>query len=89
MLLRVLLFGPAGQLLALRHHMVRVSIPTLPISAVAAPATILSAAAATERVVSFLAPGNTVVLTGAGVSVASGIRAYRGADGRYANPNYK
>jgi NAD-dependent deacetylase sirtuin 4 len=44
---------------------------------------------AIERVARFLAPGNVTVLTGAGVSVDSGIRAYRGRDGRYLNPNYK
>ena len=33
--------------------------------------------------------GGTLVLTGAGVSVDSGIRAYRGRNGRYMNPNYK
>jgi hypothetical protein len=29
------------------------------------------------------------VLTGAGVSVDSGVKAYRGKDGRYMNPDYK
>ena len=36
-----------------------------------------------------LGKGKTVILTGAGVSVESGIRAYRGEDGTYSNPNYK
>jgi hypothetical protein len=31
----------------------------------------------------------TVLITGAGVSVDSGIRAYRGKEGHYSNPNYK
>ncbi|KAF7356497.1 NAD-dependent deacetylase [Mycena venus] len=44
---------------------------------------------AVERVANFLLPGNVAILTGAGVSVDSGIRAYRGNDGRYMNPNYK
>lgn len=44
---------------------------------------------AIERVATFLALGNAVALTGAGVSIDSGIRAYRGKDGRYMNPNYK
>ncbi|PVF93922.1 DHS-like NAD/FAD-binding domain-containing protein [Serendipita vermifera] len=38
---------------------------------------------------SFLTAGPTTVLTGAGVSVDSGIRAYRGQDGRYMNPNFQ
>ncbi|CAG7847483.1 NAD-dependent protein deacylase SIR4 {ECO:0000255/HAMAP-Rule:MF_03161} {ECO:0000255/HAMAP-Rule:MF_03161}; AltName: Full=Regulatory protein SIR2 homolog 4 {ECO:0000255/HAMAP-Rule:MF_03161}; Flags: Precursor [Serendipita indica DSM 11827] len=37
----------------------------------------------------FLSGGPATVLTGAGVSVDSGIRAYRGKDGRYMNPNYQ
>ncbi|KAI5824480.1 DHS-like NAD/FAD-binding domain-containing protein [Schizophyllum commune Tattone D] len=44
---------------------------------------------AAERVATFLAPGDVTVITGAGISVDSGIRAYRGHDGRYMNPNYK
>lgn len=42
-----------------------------------------------DRVASFIAAGNVTLLTGAGVSVDSGIKAYRGSDGRYLNPNYK
>ena len=41
------------------------------------------------RVAEFLAPGNVATVTGAGVSVDSGIRAYRGSKGIYLNPNYK
>ncbi|TRM57923.1 DHS-like NAD/FAD-binding domain-containing protein, partial [Schizophyllum amplum] len=70
---------------------VRVSVPTIPASILAAASTaqkILPAEAA-ERVATFLAPGNATVITGAGISVDSGIRAYRGHDGRYMNPNYK
>jgi len=44
---------------------------------------------ARERLYNFIRHGNVTVLTGAGVSVDSGIRAYRGEDGRYMNPNYK
>jgi len=44
---------------------------------------------AIERLSEFLEVGNVAILTGAGVSVDSGIRAYRGSDGRYMNPNYK
>lgn len=43
-----------------------------------------------QRLVEFLsASTGTAVLTGAGVSVDSGIRAYRGDRGLYINPNYK
>lgn len=31
----------------------------------------------------------TLIVTGAGVSVESGIRAYRGKEGAYMNPNYQ
>ncbi|KII87334.1 hypothetical protein PLICRDRAFT_42959 [Plicaturopsis crispa FD-325 SS-3] len=67
----------------------RVSVPTIPTVISATPAKQHSRIEAIERVASFLAPGNAAVLTGAGVSVDSGIRAYRGKDGRYMNPNYK
>ena len=74
--------------------MVRISIPTLPPLAAAVthhhhyhP---VSVSAAVDQLCSFLArPGRTALLTGAGVSVDSGIRAYRGEDGRYMNPNYQ
>jgi hypothetical protein len=65
----------------------RVSVPT--ITAVYSSVKQASPPAAIERISEFLAPGNAAVLTGAGVSVESGIRAYRGKDGRYMNPNYK
>ncbi|KIM90381.1 hypothetical protein PILCRDRAFT_812116 [Piloderma croceum F 1598] len=48
-----------------------------------------SPSSAVNRIATFLRPGNVAVLTGAGVSVDSGIRAYRGKNGRYLNPNYK
>lgn len=65
----------------------RVSVPTIP--RVTARSNPVSPAAAIERIASFLASGNVTLLTGAGVSVDSGIRAYRGKDGRYMNPNYR
>lgn len=69
----------------------RVSVPTIPTALIrSATATqTISPAAAVERIAAFLAPGNAAVVTGAGVSVDSGIRAYRGDKGRYLNPNYK
>lgn len=71
--------------------MVRISVPTIPQSIItsATSAKTISPAAAIERIAEFLAPGNVAVITGAGVSVDSGIRAYRGEKGRYLNPNYK
>jgi NAD+-dependent protein deacetylase sirtuin 4 len=44
---------------------------------------------AVQRISSFLSTGRAAVLTGAGVSVDSGVKAYRGKDGRYMNPDYK
>lgn len=45
---------------------------------------------AVERVATFMRSGNVVVLTGAGVSVDSGIQSYRGRDGLYTtNPKFK
>ncbi len=82
--------GCLSFLLPPKSHM-RVSIPTIPqflLERVPSRPPI-SAAAAIERVADFIRPGNVTVLTGAGVSVDSGIRAYRGKDGRYMNPNYK
>ncbi|KAH7890861.1 DHS-like NAD/FAD-binding domain-containing protein [Phlebopus sp. FC_14] len=67
----------------------RVSVPTIPHVVTAKSASTISPAAAVERIANFLASGNVTLLTGAGVSVDSGIKAYRGKDGRYMNPNYK
>ncbi|KDQ61515.1 hypothetical protein JAAARDRAFT_30963 [Jaapia argillacea MUCL 33604] len=69
----------------------RVSVPGIPqaILSSAGSTKTISPAAAVERIAEFLAPGNAALITGAGVSVDSGIRAYRGKDGRYMNPNYK
>ncbi|KAJ3536958.1 hypothetical protein NM688_g6766 [Phlebia brevispora] len=69
----------------------RISVPTIPpaiISSATSTKTI-SKTAAVERIAAFLAPGNVATVTGAGVSVDSGIRAYRGSKGIYLNPNYK
>jgi hypothetical protein len=69
----------------------RVSVPTIPsaLLSTAKSSHILSHSEAIERVASFLTAGNVTLLTGAGVSVDSGIRAYRGEDGKYLNANYK
>ncbi|RDB23335.1 NAD-dependent protein deacylase SIR4 [Hypsizygus marmoreus] len=69
----------------------RVSVPGLPQAILSASSTRkrISPSEATLRLTEFLGKGNVTVLTGAGVSVDSGIRAYRGDDGRYMNPNYK
>ncbi|KLO08573.1 DHS-like NAD/FAD-binding domain-containing protein [Schizopora paradoxa] len=71
----------------------KINIPTIPPSILAAAklkqSTPIDLPSVVERIAAFLAPGNVAVLTGAGVSVDSGIRAYRGDDGRYMNPNYK
>lgn len=72
--------------------MVRVSIPTIPVRPPRPPSalTLLPTPAAGEHLATFLAngKGRTLTITGAGVSVDSGIRAYRGEEGRYLNPNY-
>ncbi|KAJ7255492.1 DHS-like NAD/FAD-binding domain-containing protein [Mycena haematopus] len=67
----------------------RISVPSIPLLSTRHPAPARSLQEAIERVATFLLPGNATILTGAGVSVDSGIRAYRGNDGRYMNPNYK
>lgn len=67
----------------------RVSVPTIPHVVTTTSNTPISPAVAVERIAQFLSPGNVTLLTGAGVSVDSGIRAYRGKDGRYMNPNYQ
>ena len=71
-------------------HM-RVSVPGIPRAILNAKPSlsIQSLAEATEILTDFIKSGNITVLTGAGVSVDSGIRAYRGEDGRYMSPNYK
>jgi NAD-dependent deacetylase sirtuin 4 len=66
----------------------RISIPTIPY---AAKPTIpnVTLPEAIKRLTDFLRSGATTVLTGAGVSVDSGIKAYRGHDGRYMNRNFQ
>ncbi|KAH0836736.1 DHS-like NAD/FAD-binding domain-containing protein [Lanmaoa asiatica] len=66
----------------------RVSVPTILHAVSSAPTNTISPIAAVERIASFLTSGNVTLLTGAGVSVDSGIRAYRRKDGRSMNPNY-
>ena len=63
-------------------------IPKAILNAKPLPSITRNADEAIERVSRFLKDGSVAVITGAGVSVDSGIRAYRGKDGRYANPNY-
>ena len=70
----------------------KVSVPHIPRSILNATSTysnVINLEHAVQRVAAFLSPGNAAILTGAGVSVDSGIRAYRGEDGRYMNPNYR
>jgi hypothetical protein len=69
----------------------RISVPSIPqiVLSPTSSARTITPAVAIERVAAFLAPGNVACITGAGVSVDSGIRAYRGDNGRYLNPNYK
>ncbi|KAI0675811.1 DHS-like NAD/FAD-binding domain-containing protein [Trametes maxima] len=70
----------------------RVSVPNIPDAVLRTAAehqVKVSAAFAVDRLCRFLARGDAAVLTGAGVSVDSGIRAYRGDKGSYLNPNYK
>lgn len=69
----------------------RIRVPDIPHAVLSAASTTLrlSSAEAIDRIAVFLGLGNVAVLTGAGVSVDSGIRAYRGQDGRYMNPDYK
>lgn len=73
--------------------MVRISIPTIKPHAHPIPPsalTLLPTKEAAQYLSEFLTggKGETLVLTGAGVSVDSGIRAYRGKEGHYSNPNY-
>ncbi|KAF8479798.1 DHS-like NAD/FAD-binding domain-containing protein [Russula ochroleuca] len=71
----------------------RLSVPNIPPSILSKSALRktqgVSSAEAVQRIASFLSLGHTAVLTGAGVSVDSGVKAYRGKDGRYMNPDYK
>jgi NAD+-dependent protein deacetylase sirtuin 4 len=79
----------------------RISVPNITVSTtrVSQPLPAVSASEAIERLVAFLEPSRSnvnasngvgaAVLTGAGCSRDSGVRTYRGEDGRYVNPNYK
>lgn len=68
--------------------LMRVSIPN--ISNANYTPVLLPTAQTVRRLVEFIGTSTrTAVLTGAGVSVDSGIRAYRGDHGLYINPNYK
>jgi hypothetical protein len=69
----------------------RISVPHIPqASLLAKPSGLqITRAEAVDRICRLIQGGRTTVLTGAGVSVDSGIRAYRGPDGRYMNPNYQ
>ena len=67
----------------------RISIPNIASNGIYTP-TLLPTTQIIQRLAEFLSTSTgTAVLTGAGVSVDSGIRAYRGDHGRYINPNYK
>ena len=72
----------------------RLSVPNIPPAILSAAAALpstpnVSHSEAVQRVASFLSSGRAAVLTGAGVSVDCGVKAYRGKDGRYTNPDYK
>jgi len=71
----------------------RISVPNIPPAILATAklrnAPIVPPSEAVQRIASFLSSGRAAVLTGAGVSVDSGVKAYRGKDGRYMNPDYK
>ena len=71
----------------------RLSIPNIPPSILSNAALrnvpSVQPAEAVQRIASFLSSGTAALLTGAGVSVDSGVKAYRGKDGRYINPDYK
>lgn len=73
------------------HRHMRISVPGVPQAILNAQPVfaVNDIAEALDRLSSFLRAGKVAVLTGAGVSVDSGLRAYRGEDGRYMNPNYK
>ncbi|KAH9967261.1 DHS-like NAD/FAD-binding domain-containing protein [Russula dissimulans] len=71
----------------------RISVPNIPPAILATAARrnapIVAPLEAVQRIASFLSSGRAAVLTGAGVSVDSGVKAYRGKDGRYMHPHYK
>ncbi|WFD36536.1 hypothetical protein MCUN1_003419 [Malassezia cuniculi] len=63
------------------------SIASLPTGAILAPST-TDVARSAAIVAEILRSKRTTMLTGAGVSVASGLASYRGKDGLYTNPAY-
>jgi hypothetical protein len=71
----------------------RLSVPNIPAAILSKAALCktqsVSSSEAVQRIASFLSSGHAAVLTGAGVSVDSGLKAYRGKDGKYMNPDYK
>jgi hypothetical protein len=71
----------------------RFSVPNIPTSILSKSALqkaqSIPSLEAVQRIAKFLSSGHAAVLTGAGVSVDSGVKAYRGKDGRYMNPDYK
>jgi hypothetical protein len=71
----------------------RLSVPNIPAAVLSKAAQrkpqAVSSSEAIQRIALFLSDGHAAVLTGAGVSVDSGLKAYRGKDGRYTNPDYK
>ncbi len=71
----------------------RLSVPNIPPAILSKAAQrksqSVSSSEAIQRIASFLSSGHAAVLTGAGVSVDSGLKAYREKDGRYTNPDYK
>jgi NAD+-dependent protein deacetylase sirtuin 4 len=71
----------------------RFSVPNIPLAILSTAAQRnaqnVSPSEAVQRISSVLSTGRAAVLTGAGVSVDSGVKAYRGKDGRYMNPDYK
>ena len=83
---------PFTSLLFLVQYM-RLSVPNIPPAILSTASQrntpSVSSSEAVQRISSFLSSGRAAVLTGAGVSVDSGVKAYRGKDGRYMNPDYK
>ena len=73
------------------HVHMRLSVPNIPRALLNSTRSVpfISDAEAVDRISKFLSHGNVAVLTGAGISVDSGIKAYRGKDGRYMNPDYR
>jgi hypothetical protein len=88
-----MIIDPSISTFNINLQMVRISIPNLPNRPIRPPSglSLLSTKEQGAHLGRFLeaGKGRTLVITGAGVSVDSGIRAYRGKEGSYSNPNYK